>query len=62
MIKEIRLKKAKQLPSEDKFSVTEIAYMVEFAVVDYFRKCFRSEFSMSPTLYAKESIQAPERR
>ena len=57
IIKEIRLKKAKQLLMEEKFSVSEVAYMVGFSDADYFRKCFRSEFAMSPTQYAKAATK-----
>ena len=55
VVKEIRLKKAKQLLREDKFTVNEIAYMVGFSDSDYFRKCFKAEFSMTPTEYVKRS-------
>jgi CheY-like chemotaxis protein len=53
IIKEIRLKKAKQLLSLEKFTVNEIASMVGFSDTDYFRKCFKSEFAMTPTEYVK---------
>ncbi|WP_160748287.1 two-component regulator propeller domain-containing protein [Flavobacterium sp. Sd200] len=53
ILKEIRLKKAQQLLSESKFTVNEVAYMVGFSDADYFRKCFKSEFGMAPTEYAK---------
>src|SRR5690606_32982814 len=49
IIKEIRLKRAKQLLSERKFNINETAYMVGFSDVDYFRKCFKAEFGISPS-------------
>lgn len=60
IIKEIRLKRAKQLLVEGKFSVNEITHLVGFADVGYFRKCFRAEFSMSPTQYIKKAVEESE--
>jgi len=56
ILKEIRLKKAQQLLTDSKFTIGEIAYRVGFSDTDYFRKCFKSEFGMSPTDYMKNSV------
>ncbi|MFD2162388.1 two-component regulator propeller domain-containing protein [Paradesertivirga mongoliensis] len=53
VIKEIRLKRAKQLLKEKKFNINEIAYMVGFSDTDYFRKCFKAEFDITPSEYYK---------
>lgn len=55
VIKEMRLKKAKILLVENKFNVNEVAYMVGFSDADYFRKCFKAEFGLSPSEFAKQS-------
>ena len=53
LIKQIRLKRAQELLSNKKFNVNEIAYMVGFTDVDYFRKCFKAQFGVSPSTYTK---------
>src|SRR5699024_10845320 len=42
-IRSFRLKRAAQLLEQNKFQVNEIAYMVGFQDVDYFRKCFKEQ-------------------
>ena len=53
MIREIRLKRAKQLLQGRKFNVNEVAYMVGFSDADYFRRCFKAEFGITPSEYNK---------
>jgi signal transduction histidine kinase/ligand-binding sensor domain-containing protein/DNA-binding NarL/FixJ family response regulator len=55
VIKEIRLKRAQQLLKDRKFNVNEVSYMVGFVDVDHFRKCFKSEFGLTPSEFSKKS-------
>ena len=54
-INTIRLKRAAQLLSQNKLSISETAYMVGFNDPQYFSKCFRKQFGTTPTRYASES-------
>ncbi len=49
----IRLKRAVQLIKKHSGNVTEIAYEVGFSSSSYFTKCFRAEFGIAPSEYAK---------
>lgn len=53
VIKEIRLKRAKQLLKDKKFNINEVSFMVGFSDTDYFRKCFKAEFGITPSEYYK---------
>jgi DNA-binding response OmpR family regulator/two-component sensor histidine kinase len=54
-IRNIRLKRAAQLLSQDKrMNISEIAYAVGFNDLSHFRKCFRHEFGMNATEYAEK--------
>ena len=55
LIKEMRLERAKQLLKDRKFNVGEVAFMVGFSEVYYFRKCFKAEFGITPSEFAKIS-------
>lgn len=50
-IRVIRLKKAAMLLDDDKFSVSEVMYMVGFSNQSYFSKCFSQYFGMPPQQY-----------
>jgi AraC-like DNA-binding protein len=58
MVKEIRLKRAKQLLKDRKFNVNEVTIMVGFSDADYFRKCFKAEFGITPSEYSKLQQEA----
>mgnify|MGYP003939795167 CR=1 FL=1 len=51
-IRSIRLKRAAQLLEQNQFNINEIAYIVGFTDVDYFRKCFKERFGKTPKEYA----------
>lgn len=51
-IRGYRLKRAAQYLERNEFTVTEVAYMVGFSDVDYFRKWFKAEFGQTPREYA----------
>ncbi|MGE6219484.1 two-component regulator propeller domain-containing protein [Nubsella zeaxanthinifaciens] len=55
-IRSVRLKRAAQLLQQNKFNVNEVAYMVGFSDVDYFRRCFKEEFKLTPKEYANSSL------
>lgn len=51
-IRGVRLKRAAQLLVQKQFNISEIAYIVGFTDVDYFRKCFKEQFGKTPKEYA----------
>ena len=53
MIQVVRLKRAARLLKENKYSVSEIGYMVGFSNPSYFSKCFQKQFGIRPVDYAK---------
>ena len=53
MIQIVRLKRAAQLLQENKYTVSEIGYMVGFSNPSYFTKCFQKQFGMRPSDYTK---------
>lgn len=57
-IKGIRLKRAAQLLSEKRATITEIAYAVGFNDLTYFARCFRKQYHKSPSEY----ISPPKRK
>lgn len=67
-IREIRLKKAKELLLSEELTVSEISYRVGFGSPTYFNKCFRAYFRISPLEYRSletkdnASIDKPENK
>ncbi|WP_276482428.1 two-component regulator propeller domain-containing protein [Paraflavitalea pollutisoli] len=51
-IRDVRLKRGAQLLRKKEFTVNEVAYMVGFSDVDYFRKCFKQQFGKTPKEFA----------
>jgi signal transduction histidine kinase/DNA-binding response OmpR family regulator/ligand-binding sensor domain-containing protein len=51
LIKDIRVKRAVQLIEIGGFSLSEIAYMSGFSDPNYFGKCFKKKFGVSPSRY-----------
>jgi ligand-binding sensor domain-containing protein/signal transduction histidine kinase/DNA-binding response OmpR family regulator len=51
-IRSIRLKKAAQFLKNSGYNVGEVAYLVGFSDIDYFRKCFKEQFGKTPKEYA----------
>gem|GEM_PF-476727 len=56
-IKAIRLKYAAQLLDNDKFQITEIAFLSGFSEASYFSRCFKENFGCSPKEYKKSNQQ-----
>ncbi len=50
-VKDLRLKRAAQLISQNKLNISEVAYDIGFSDVSYFRKCFREKFGVSASEY-----------
>ncbi|WP_256011241.1 hybrid sensor histidine kinase/response regulator transcription factor [Desertivirga xinjiangensis] len=50
-IRSVRLNRAAQLLSQNKFNISEIAYQVGFTNQNYFRKCFKEQFGSTPSDY-----------
>ena len=51
-IRTIRLQKAAWLLSQQKFTVSEVMYMVGFTNASYFSKCFSEMYNKTPKQYA----------
>ncbi|MFT6806983.1 MAG: DNA-binding response OmpR family regulator, partial [Saprospiraceae bacterium] len=50
-IRSIRLKRGAQLMRDTQLNISEIAYLVGFSDLKYFRRCFRDQFDMNPSEY-----------
>ncbi len=59
-IKQIRLKRAKQILETNKFYISEVAFMCGFNSVKYFRRCFQKEYGLTPTEFSKKSQTLPK--
>ncbi|MCO6487743.1 MAG: response regulator [Phaeodactylibacter sp.] len=53
-IRDFRMKRAAQLLTAKNVMVSEVAYEVGFQDVQYFSKCFRKAFKMTPSRFMKE--------
>ena len=58
-VRDIRLKRAKQLLESGEFTVTEIAYKVGFNSSGYFSTCFKEKYKVSPSEYMKSGFVQP---
>lgn len=56
-IRSIRLKHAARMLAEGRLNVSEVSYSVGFNTVWYFSKCFKKEFNIAPSDYAKGDVQ-----
>jgi AraC-like DNA-binding protein len=54
-LKNYRLRAALQLLMENKYSVSEIAYMVGFGTPAYFSSCFKKTYQLSPSEYLEKN-------
>ncbi|BAX82072.1 hybrid sensor histidine kinase/response regulator transcription factor [Labilibaculum antarcticum] len=53
-IRSVRLKRACQLLKTGRYSVADVTYEVGFSDLKYFRSCFKKEFDLNPSEYAKQ--------
>ncbi len=56
-IRKIKMRKAKQLLMDGNITVSEVAYMVGFNNIVYFRQCFKEEFKILPSQVIKSYNQ-----
>jgi len=54
-IRMIRIKRAAQLLIQKCGTISEIAYMVGFSDQDYFRKCFKDQFGITPSKFIENN-------
>ena len=50
----VRMKKAAELLSENKYTIAEVSYQVGIGDPFYFSKCFKQQFGVSPSAYVKK--------
>lgn len=58
-VREMRLKRSRQLLDAGEYTISEIAYMTGFKSVGYFSTCFKEKFKLSPSAYLK-TLKEPE--
>lgn len=56
-IRMMRVKRAAQLLEQGDFNVSEVTYQVGFTDPTYLRKCFKQQFGITPSEYAKSRKQ-----
>ena len=52
-INDLKLSKSKQLIKEDKYTISEIAFMLGFNSIHYFSRAFTQHYEISPSEYAQ---------
>lgn len=57
-IRQNRIKRSLGYLATEKYSVSEVAYMVGFSDPKYFSRCFKAEMAMTPSQYAARSREA----
>ena len=57
-IRSIRLKRAAQLLKQGDLKVSEVTYQVGFNDLHYFRDCFKKQYGMSPTSFARHAKES----
>ena len=53
-IRKVKMRKGVELLMSRQYTISEIAYMIGFSSVAYFRQCFKDEYGMSPSDYVKQ--------
>ena len=53
-IRKVKMRKGVELLMSGQYTISEIAYMIGFSSVAYFRQCFKDEYGMSPSEYVKQ--------
>ncbi|MVN91998.1 hybrid sensor histidine kinase/response regulator transcription factor [Mucilaginibacter aquatilis] len=57
-VKEMRLKRAKQLIDSGEFNMSEISYQIGFNSSGYFSTCFKEKYGQTPSQYLKSLKEA----
>ena len=57
-IRNVRMKKAAMLLSQNYFTISEVAYMVGFSAPSYFSKCFQDYYGVAPSAYHADDNSA----
>ncbi|MFD2162134.1 two-component regulator propeller domain-containing protein [Paradesertivirga mongoliensis] len=52
-VRDIRLKRGKQLLDSGEYTISEIAYMTGFSSLGYFGTCFKEKYKLSPSEYLR---------
>ena len=52
---------ARMLREQTALNVSDIAYQLGYNSLNYFGKCFKSAFGMSPSAYRKEHVASSEK-
>jgi len=53
-LRTMRLKRAAELLKQNRFTVSEVMYMVGISNASYFTKCFATEYGMTPKQFVQE--------
>ena len=53
-IRKVKMRKGVELLMSGQYTISEIAYMIGFSSVAYFRQCFKDEYGMAPSDYVKQ--------
>lgn len=56
-LRSMRLKRAAELLKQNRFSVSEVMFMVGISNASYFSKCFTNEFGVTPKQFVQEHSQ-----
>lgn len=54
MVQLVRLKKGAELLRENKYSISEISYMIGFSNPSYFSRCFQKQFGLKPSEFISQ--------
>lgn len=54
-IRSIRLKRAAELLLSEKYTISEVTYKVGFNDLQYFRRCFKNQYHMTPSKYIQDA-------
>lgn len=60
LIRKVRLYKAAELLLRGDLNIAQVTYEVGFSDLQYFRKCFKEEFEMTPSQYIKANSKEGE--
>ncbi|WP_455667972.1 hybrid sensor histidine kinase/response regulator transcription factor [Phocaeicola sp.] len=53
-IRKVKMRKGAELLLSGEYTISEIAYMIGFSSVAYFRQCFKDEYGTAPSDYVKQ--------